>query len=195
MRASDSQPGRAVQPHAVYAVFAYPRLDIESELQSLRERFESDTVRLKPYIPLVSPLTPATLDDLLSATEFVSQARRNLKPLACAFRNAVQSGNLVLVACAEGDQGILNLRQTIIGGQPVSYLRETGAFEPRLVIGWTTDPVLRTRIAEEANRLGRIVALIDALTIVRLISQDHWQPVARFPFGIGRVDYYERMVP
>lgn len=194
MRASHSQPNEQAELKAVYAVFAYPRLDVESELQSLSERIESDSVQLKPYIPLIVPLTPITIDDLLSATEFVSQARRSLKPLACVFRNSVERGNLIVVGCAEGGENLAELRRSIIGSQPISYLKEAETFEPILVIGRAADPVLRLRITLEANRLGRIVALVDALTLVRLAARDHWQPVARFPFGIGRVDYYERIV-
>ncbi|MEO0073051.1 MAG: hypothetical protein ABIK43_00120 [candidate division WOR-3 bacterium] len=194
MRASDSRPERPVEPKATYGVFAYPRLDVEPELKSLRERFESDSVQLKPYIPLIVPLTPATLDDLLSATEFVSRARRNLKPLACAFRNAVERGNLIVVECIEGANNLIQLRQNITGSDPVSYIKDAEGFEPRLVIARATDPPLRLRIMLETNRLGRIVALIDALTLVRLISEERWQPVARFPFGIGRIDYYEKIL-
>jgi hypothetical protein len=178
-----------------YGVVAFPKIDTEVELQRLRDRLEAGLAQAQPHIPLVAPLTPANLDELLSATEYISKVRRSLKPIAAGFRNCIERGESIVFACMEAADQLAVLHQSLIGSQPTSYLKDAGAFEPRLVVARIPDPPSRGQFMLEANRLGRIVALVDALTLVRLSAGGDSRPVARFPFGIGRVDYYEKLLP
>jgi len=54
--------------------------------------------------------------------------------------------------------------------------------------------VKRTRAwaVAEANRLGRSLGVVDAVTLLRIEPDEEHRLVATFPFGIGRVDYCDR---
>jgi hypothetical protein len=178
-----------------YIVVAFPTLDTELELSRLRDRFDTHLSQTQPHIPLVPPFSPANLDELLGVTEYVGQARRSLHPLSASFRGCVERGELIVFTCLEGSAELQQLHSDLLGSRPVSFLKNDVEFEPRLVAGHISDPALRRQVMLEAGRIGRILALVDALSLVRAGPDAAWRPVAKFPFGIGRVDYYEKLLP
>lgn len=118
-----------------------------------------------------------------------------MKPLAVAFRGCVERGEYFVALPVEGGEELQALHVSLMGGEPGSLLRDVDVFEPRLVMGRIPDPAERSKAMVEADRIGRQLALIDSLTLVRVEPEALWRPVATFPFGVGRVDYYERIVP
>jgi len=179
---------------AQFLVAAFPKLDQEKELQRLREKYNAWLDANQPHIIVIQPFTPATLDEIQSTTEFISQARRRLHPLALSFRQCVEQGSYLVLNVEEGRDELLNLHRDIMGSEPLSLIKEGSSYQPVLVIGRISDPIERGRALAEANRLGRTLGILDALTLVKVEPDSHWHLAARFPFGIGRVDFYERLL-
>ena len=69
---------------------------------------------------------------------------------------------------------------------------QDAGYEPRLVVGSVSDPEERARALAEANRIGRTLGIIDAVALVRINPDGGLKLVANYPFGIGRVDYFDR---
>jgi hypothetical protein len=177
---------------AQYCVVAFPKLDSETQIQDLREQFPTWYFRVRPYIPVVLPFTPATLDEIQNVSEHVGRVRRNLHPLAISFTRCVERGESLFFEIDEGREELLQLHRAMTGAESLSLLSDTPVYEPQVWLGRVTDARQRAWAIAEANRMGRSLGVVDAITLLRIEPDEEHKLVATFPFGIGRVDFYDR---
>jgi hypothetical protein len=76
--------------------------------------------------------------------------------------------------------------------QPLSLLDGAPEYEPQVWLGRVTDARQRTYALAEANRIGRSLGVVDAISLLRIEPDEKHELVATFQFGVGRVDYYDR---
>jgi len=176
-----------------YRVVAFPKLDNEALLQRLREEFDPRPYRVRPHIPVILPFTPVNLDEIQSISDHVSTARRSLHPLAICLHECVERGEHLYCLLDDGRDALVDLHNRIVGGETLPLLRDAPPYEPLLWLSHVPDAAQRTLALAEANRIGRSLGLVDALSIIRIEADEALKLVAVFPFGIGRVDYYERL--
>lgn len=179
---------------AQFSVVAFPKLEREVDFLRLRERFARQIAQPEPHIILVLPWVPAELGEVMAVIEFISQIRRNLHPLAIAAENWQESGELLIGQITQGQDGLMSLRKGIIGTEPVPLLRASFHPAPYLTLFLVPGKREREQAVVEANRIGRTLAVIDALMLIRTQPDGLWQQVAKFPFGVGRVDFYEHSI-
>jgi hypothetical protein len=177
---------------AQYCVVAFPKLDSETQIQDLREQFPTWYFRVRPYIPVVLPFTPATLDEIQNVSEHVGRVRRNLHPLAISFTRCVERGESLFFELEQGREELIQLHCAMVGAEPLSLLTDTPVYEPQVWLGRVTDARQRAYAIAEANRMGRSLGVVDATTLLRIEPDEEHKLVATFPFGIGRVDFYDR---
>ena len=177
---------------AQYCVVAFPKLDSEAQIQDLREQFPTWYYRVRPYIPVVLPFTPVTLDEIQNVSEHVGRIRRNFHPLAISFSRCIERGESLFFAVEEGRDELIQLHRDMTGSEPLSLLSDAPVYEPQVWLGRVTDTRQRAYALAEANRIGRSLGVIDAVTLLRVEPDEEHRLVATFPFGIGRVDYYDR---
>jgi hypothetical protein len=174
-----------------YSLVVLPKLDNEEEIQSLREKYDPWFYQVRPYITIVPPFTPATLDELEAVAGFLSEARRRQPPVAVSFYRCVEVDDRLICPVGDGREGLVALHRHLLGAAPVSLLTGEREFEPALVIGRVPDPDRRLEALHEANRLGRTLGLIDAVSLIGIEPSGRLRLIASYPFGIGRVDYYD----
>jgi hypothetical protein len=177
---------------AQYCVVAFPKLDSETQIQDLREQFPTWYYRVRPYVPVVLPFTPATLDEIQNVSEHVGRVRRSLHPLAISFSRCIERGDSLFFEIEEGRDELVQLHRAMVGAQPLSLLDGAPEYEPQVWLGRVTDARQRTYALAEAKRIGRSLGVIDAISLLRIEPDEEHRLVATFPFGIGRVDYYDR---
>jgi hypothetical protein len=177
---------------AQYCVVAFPKLDSETQIQDLREQFPAWYYRVRPYVPVVLPFTPVTLDEIQSVSEHVGRVRRNFHPLAISFTHCVERGESLFFVIEDGRDELIQLHTDMMGSEPLSLLSDAPAYEPQVWLGRLTEARQRAYALAEANRVGRSLGIIDAITLLRIEPDEEHKLVATFPFGIGRVDYYDR---
>lgn len=177
---------------AQYCVVAFPKLDSETQIQDLREQFPTWHYRVRPYIAVVLPFTPVTLDEIQNVSEHVGRVRRNLHPLAVSFTHCVERGDSLFFEIEDGREELIQLHTEMTGAHPLSLLDDTPIYEPRVWLGRVVDARQRAYALAEANRIGRSLGVVDAVTLLRIEPDEEHRLVATFPFGIGRVDYYDR---
>ena len=177
---------------AQYCVVAFPKLDSETQIQDLREQFPTWYYRVRPYIPVVLPFTPVTLDEIQNVSDHAGRVRRNLHPLAISFTHCIERGESLFFEIEEGRDELIGLHSAMTGAEPLSLLSDTPVYEPQVWLGRVTDARQRAYAVAEANRLGRTLGIVDAITLLRIEPDEENKLVATFPFGIGRVDYYDR---
>lgn len=175
---------------AQYSVVAFPKLDNESELRRLRDRYPSWTMAVEPHIPVVLPFTPLDLDEIQHVADFVSNARRRLHPIAVTFHESVAIGDRIYYNVASGWDELIALHAQIVGSEPMPLLQH-GTYEPRLVLGRVTSEPERAAAAGAITALLRTLGLVDTLTIVSVGPDESVERVAGYPFGVGRVDFYK----
>jgi len=166
-----------------------PKLDNQEQVLALREKYDPLFYQIRPYIPLLEPFTPATLGELENISEYISQARRHLAPIALDFHKYVEADDRILCPVDRGRHDLVKLRLALHGCEALSLV--DGGYEPRLVVARVPDPAQRAEALSEANRLGRSLGLVDALTLVVIEANSDIRLLASFPFGVGRVDYYD----
>ena len=177
---------------AQYCVVAFPKLDSETQIQDMREQFSTWYYRVRPYIPVVLPFTPATLDEIQNVSEHVGRVRRSLHPLAISFTRCVERGESLFFELDQGREEFIQLHNAMIGAEPLSLLGDRPVYEPQVWLGRVTDSRQRAYAIAEANRMGRTLGVVDAVTLLRIEPDEEHKLVATFPFGIGRVDFYDR---
>ncbi len=178
---------------AQYCVVAFPKLDSETQIQELREQFPNWYYRVRPYVPVVLPFTPATLDEIQSVSEHVGRIRRDLHSLAISFSRCVERGEGLFFQIEQGRDELLQLHAAMTGAEPQqSLLSDAPMYEPQIWLGRITEARQRAYALAEANRIGRSLGIIDAVTLLRIEPDEEHKLVATFPFGIGRVDFYDR---
>ncbi len=178
---------------AQYCVVAFPKLDSEAQIQDLREQFPTWYYRVRPYVPIVLPFTPVTLDEIQNVSEHVGRIRRNLHSLAVSFSHCIERGESLFFEIQEGRDELIQLHAAMTGAEPQqSLLSDAPIYEPQIWLGRVTDARQRAYALAEANRIGRSLGVIDAVTLLRIEPDEEHRLVATFPFGIGRVDYYDR---
>jgi hypothetical protein len=178
---------------AQYSVVAFPKLDSEAQIQDLREQFPAWYFRVRPYVPIVLPFTPATLDEIQNVSEHVGRIRRNLHSLAISFSRCIERGESLFFQIEDGRDDLVQLHAAMTGAEPQqSLLSDVPMYEPQIWLGRVADPRQRCYALAEANRIGRSLGVIDAVTLLRIEPDEEHRLVATFPFGIGRVDYYDR---
>jgi hypothetical protein len=177
---------------AQYCVVAFPKLDSEAQIQELREQFPTWYYRVRPHIPVVLPFTPATLDEIQGVSDHVGRIRRNLHPLGISFSHCIERGESLFYQIEEGHDELISLHTAMTGSEPLSLLEGVQAYEPQVWLGRVTDARQRAYALAEANRIGRSLGVVDAVTLLRIEPDEEHRLVAMFPFGIGRVDYYDR---
>jgi len=183
-------PVKALQ----YSVVVLPKLDNEEELRRLREQYDPTYYQLAPYVPMVLPFTPATLEELQAANDFISQTRRKLHPWAVDFRNCVESEDRLLLVPASGGDELVRLHEELHGAQTMALIEEP-PYAPLLVLAKIPDPERRQEAKHEVGRLGRTLGVVDSLSLLGAMPSGEIRLVAHYPFGIGRVDYYDRLLP
>jgi hypothetical protein len=176
---------------AHYSVVAFPKLDNEALIQRLRDGYPSWDYALRPYIPLVSPVVPATLDELQGFTECIGRIRRGVHAFAITLYHAVERGDGLMLAVAQGRDELKSLHNEIHGGEPLA-IAETGEYTPDLWLGRIPDSAERARALAEVNGLGKTVGVVDSLTMLRYLTDGEPALVLTMPFGVGRVDYHDR---
>ncbi len=177
---------------AQFSVTAFPKLDNEAQFQRLREKYDPAQFRVRPHIPIVLPFTPANLDEIQNVIDHVSTARRSLRPLAISFYKCVERGEYLFGIIEQGREEVVALHTRIAGAQPVPMLQDSTGYEPLLRLFRIPDQVRRSLALAEANRVGKTLGIIDALSLVRIEPDEEQKLVSVFPFGVGRVDYYDR---
>ncbi|MBM3313555.1 hypothetical protein FJY70_03055 [candidate division WOR-3 bacterium] len=177
---------------AEYCVAAFPKLDSEMQIQDLREQFSTWYFRVRPYIPVVLPFAPITFEEIQGASEHIGRVRRNLEPLAIVFSRCVEQGDSLFFALDDGRDELVKLHLALVGAEPLSLISDMPVYEPRVWLGRVTDARERAGAIHKANRIGRSCGLVDSLSLLRIEPDDEHKLVASFPFGIGRVDYYDR---
>ena len=177
---------------AQYCVVAFPKLDSETQIQDLREQFPTWYYRVRPYIPVVLPFTPVTLDEIQNVSEHVGRVRRNLHPIAVSFTHCIERGEALFFEIEQGREEFIQLHHAMIGAEPLSLLSDVPVYEPQVWLGRVTDARQRPWAIAEANRMGRSLGVVDSITLLRIEPDEEHHLVATFPFGIGRVDYYDR---
>ncbi len=177
---------------AQFCVTAFPKLDNEAQFQRLREKYDPAGFRVRPHIPIIPPFTPANLDEIQNVIDHVSTARRTLRPLAVSFYRCVEQGEYLFCIPDAGRDELLQLHTRVAGSQPVPMLADTSGYEPLLWLCRVPDPVRRSLALAEANRVGKSIGIVNALSVTKVEAGDEMKLVAVFPFGVGRVDYYDR---
>ena len=177
---------------AQYCVVAFPKLDSEAQIQDLREQFPTWYYRVRPYVPVVLPFTPATLDEIQNVSEHVGRIRRSLHPLAISFSHCIERGESLFFQIEEGRDELIQLHAAMTGSEPLPLLSDAPVYEPQVWLGRVTDVRQRAYALGEVNRIGRSLGIIDAVTLLRIEPDEENRLVATFPFGIGRVDFYDR---
>jgi len=175
-----------------FSVVVLPKLDNEPEIQRLRAKYDPWYEHISPYIPVVLPFTPATLDDIQHVGDYISDARRRLHPLAVSFHDCREGGDRLYFVLETGRDELIELHRNLRGSEAGLLVRDAG-YEPRLVIGRVPDPQERAAVRAEANRIGRTLGVIDAVVMVRVDPDGELKLVANYPFGVGRVDYFEKL--
>ncbi|MEO0078211.1 MAG: 2'-5' RNA ligase family protein, partial [candidate division WOR-3 bacterium] len=177
---------------AQFCVTAFPKLDNEAQFQRLREKYDPAQFRVRPHIPIILPFTPANLDEIQNVIDHVSTARRSLRPLAISFYKCVERGEYLFGIIEQGREEVVALHTRVAGAQPVPMLQDSPGYEPLLWLFRVPDQVRRSLALAEANRVGKTLGIIDALSLVRIEPDEEQKLVSVFPFGVGRVDYYDR---
>lgn len=178
---------------AQYCVVAFPKLDNEAQLARLREKYDPWPYRVRPYIPIVLPFSPANLDEIQNVSDHVSSARRQLHPLAIIAERCVSRGEYLCYEIEQGRDGVIAIHDRVVGGDPLPLLHDAGSFEPLVWVCRVPDPAQRPAALADAARNDRSVGIVDALSLIRIDPDEDLKLVAVFPFGIGRVDFYERL--
>ena len=176
---------------AYYSVVAFPKLDNEAQIQRLRESFDTWSYQMRPFVPLVEPFVPMTMDELQHVTDHVGLVRRRLHAFAVASFRCVERGDVLLLPIEQGRDKVVELHNTIHGGEALT-IAGTGEYEPALWLGRVTDAAQRATALVEANRIGRTLGVIDSLALTRTTPDGETKLVLVMPFGIGRVDLYDR---
>lgn len=176
---------------AIYSVVAFPKLDNEAQIQRLRERFNSWSYQVRPFVPLVEPFVPMTMDELQHVTDHVGRVRRRLHAFAVASFRCAERGDVLVLPIEQGRDRVLELHSTIHGGEPLT-IAGTGEYEPALWLGRVTDAAQRASAVAETNRIGRTLGVVDSLALTRTTGDGETKLVLVMPFGIGRVDLYDR---
>ncbi len=175
-----------------YGVVVLPKLDSEEEIQRIREEYDPWYYQISPYIPMVEPFTPATLGEMENVSDYISLARRGFHPFAVSFRACVEADDRLLLPLENGREELIVLRRNLVG--PGTAEAMAGAeYEPRLVIGRVPDPLRRSEALVEVARIGRILGVVDSVSLIEVAPNREMKLVANFPFGIGRVDYFDRL--
>lgn len=176
---------------AHYSVVAFPKLDNEAQLQRLRESFETWSYELRPFVPLVQPFVPLTMDELQHVTDHVGRVRRRLHAFAIASFRCVERGDVLLLPIEQGRDKVVELHNTIHGGEPLT-IAGTARYDPALWLGRVADADQRARAVVETSRIGRTLGVVDSLALTRTTPGGETRLLLVMPFGIGRVDLYDR---
>ncbi|MEO0070779.1 MAG: hypothetical protein ABIK39_01655 [candidate division WOR-3 bacterium] len=186
--------GGEVMKSAQLSVIAFPKLSKEKEILELREKFVPEISQIEPHIPIVSPWTPAELGEVLSVIDSISRTRKKLSPIAIAGEGWRRQDELLILEITEGAEALVQLSRNITGAEPLSLLPETKEEKVNLIVcripkgkDWGT-------VLKEAKKIGRTVGVIDSMMLIRHLPDRSYQRVAKFPFGVGRVDFYERLL-
>lgn len=91
----------------------------------------------------------------------------------------------------KGRKELLDLRRNLQGCDTFSLVEDIES-EPRLVVGRVPDSERRSQALIEANRIGRTLGIVDSFYLIGIEPSDELKLFASYPFGIGRVDYYDR---
>ncbi len=176
-----------------FTIVLFPKLELSTEFQQLRERFAPNIDQPEPYIQLVLPWVPADLGEILSVIDFISHTRRNLHPLAITVEKWQRAGETIIGEITRGQEAILALRRSLTGVEPSPLLLSEEELKSHLILFRVADPNALDPALTEANRMGKTLGVIDSLYLIRTLPDGMGQRVARFPFGVGRVDYYEQL--
>lgn len=177
---------RAVQ----FSVVSFPKLQQDKELLGLRERFLPNVLPLEPHIPVVPSWVPVEPGEMVSVVNTLSNTRRKLHPIAVACENWQRQGELLVAEVTEGQEAVRNLRKSISRVEPVQLIQEEGVY---LVVCRVPNEEKWGQILSEAERIGRSLGMVDSVVLLRILPDGSHQRVAHFPFGVGRVDFYEQL--
>ncbi len=175
-----------------YSVVVLPKLDNEVEIQRLREKYDPWFYQIRPYIPIILPFTPATIDELQGVSDYISMSRRKLHARAISFHECIESGDRLYFVVDQGRDDIMALHHDLQGCEAASLVTE-GDYEPRLMLGRIPDPEQRTLALREARTIGRTLGIVDSVAVLRISPDGGLKLIANYPFGIGRVDYFDNL--
>ena len=174
-----------------YSIIVLPKLDSEKDIRRIREQHDPWHCQISPYIPMVVPFTPATFDEMETVSDYISLARREFHPFAVGFHKCFAADDRVLFPVEEGRGELVALQRSLAG--PGTAAEVSGVeYEPRLVVGRVPNPEARARVLDEMNRFGRMLGVVDSVALLALEPAGEMKLVAVYPFGIGRVDFFDR---
>jgi len=171
-----------------FSVVVLPKLDSEEKIGQIREKYDPWYYQISPYIPVVAPFTPTTLDDIENVSGHISLARRDFHPVAVSFRECLEVDDRLVFLMDRGREELVGLQRSLAGTGSVTFPGEA-EYEPRLVIGRVPDPHRRSQALADARRVGRILGVVDSVSLLEIESEGEMRLTANYPFGIGRVDY------
>jgi hypothetical protein len=175
-----------------YSVVVLPKLDSEEEIRRLREEYDPWYNQISPYVTIVAQFTPATLDEIENLNDYISLARRSYHPLAVGFHECVEVDDRLLFVINKGKEELSALQHNLVGARPVPIMSDA-AFEPRLVVARVPDPERRGKMKQELSKLIHTIGLVDSLSLIDVAAGNELKLVANYPFGIGRIDFFEKL--
>jgi hypothetical protein len=104
----------------------------------------------------------------------------------------VERGDALFFELEQGRDELVELHRVLLGAEPLSLLQGTPVYEPLIWLGRVPEPRQRAYAIADANRIGRSLGVIDSLAMLRIEPDEEHRLIATFPFGIGRVDFYDR---
>lgn len=173
-----------------YGVVVLPKLDCEEEIRRLREEYDPWYEQAAPYVTIVPQFTPATLDEIESLNDYISLARRDFHPFALGLGECVEKEDRLLFSLGQGKDELGELRRNLHGAVTLSMLPEMS--EPMLVLARVPDQGKRELAKCELARFAHSIGLVDSLCLIEAMG-DEMKLVANYPFGIGRVDFYDSL--
>lgn len=176
-----------------FSVVAFPKLEMADALFRLRERFAADALQPDPYIPIVPAWVPAELGEVVESVNSISATRGKLHPLAIACEGWHRRGDILAGWVTQGREELLELIKSVSGGRSLALIQDEPLTDVYLIVCRIADAEVWGAVLAEAERIGKTLGLVDSLVLLRTLPDGMWQRVATFPFGVGRVDFYERL--
>ncbi len=178
-----------------FSVITFPKLERDREIVAICEQFAPENSLLEPYIPLVPAWTPQQPADLITTVNSISAIRRHLSAFAITCGNWQQSGELLTGELIQGKEEVKNLARTLLGAEPLllSATARTAIDEYKLIVCRLSEKNNWQPALDALRQSGTTLGVIDAVFLVRLLPDGTTQKVARFPFGVGSVDLYEKL--
>ncbi len=171
-----------------YGLIVLPKLECADEIRKLREEYDLWSTQSAPYIPLIPPFTPATWEERQTLNDYISWARRDFHPFALELGSCLEVADRLLFTLNRGVEELEQLQTKLAQSVAITMLPEMAG--PRLVVARVQDEETRKVMMRKLIKLERSIGLVDSLSLVELRAEE-MKLVANYPFGIGRVDFFD----